>query len=61
MKIWSTARVIAMAACTLFGAVLALCGMTVGLSALAALCQTVCFGIVMAAFWLIGKQNDNIK
>ena len=61
MKMWSLGRNIATIACTLFGAVLALCGMSVGLSALAALCQTVCFGLAMAAFWLIGKQNDNIN
>ena len=61
MKMWSNARNIAMVACTLFGAILALCGMSVGLSALAALCQTVCFGLAMVAFWLIGKQNDNIN
>ena len=57
MKIFSNVRYIATAACTVFGAVLMLCSMTVGLSALAGLCQLICFGITVAAFGMIGKNN----
>ncbi len=56
-KIFTYIRYVETAACTLFCAALMLSSMTVGLSALAGLCQLVCFGIVTVAFLMMRKNN----
>ncbi len=57
MRTFRTVRYIETAACAAFAAALMLLSMRVGLSALAGLCQLVCFGIVTVAFAAMRKNN----